>query len=404
MGSGRPDLITVRGMRLAEIQAAVRAEGLDGWLFFDHHRRDPLAYRVLQFDPGPVITRRWYYLVPAEGEPRGLVHKIESHVLDALPGNKQAYAGWQQQASALERLLAGMRQVAMQYSPRCAVPYISNVDAGTVELVRGCGVEVRSSANLVQHFEACWDTAAYESHKKAGTRVDAIRRAAFEHIAAALRVGRRVTEHEVAQFIRANFSGHGLVTDHGPIVAANANASDPHYEPSAQRTAEIRAGDLVLIDLWAKLDLPGAVYYDITWTGYCGAEPPSAMTNIFDVVRGARDAAVGRVEKAAREQSELHGFEVDDAAREYIRDQGYAEYFFHRTGHSIGESVHGNGANMDNYETHDDRKVIPGTCFSVEPGIYLPEFGIRSEVNVYFAGTRAEVTGEKQERLLALLP
>jgi Xaa-Pro aminopeptidase len=390
-------------MRMQEIQEALRAEGLDGWLFFDHHRRDPLAYRVLQFDPGPVVSRRWYYLVPAHGEPRGLVHKIESRVLDPLPGVKTPYAGWQQQSEALAGLLAGIGSVAMQYSPRCAVPYVSNVDAGTVELIRGHGVEVRTSANLIQYFEARWSAEAYDGHKRAGVRVDAIRRAAFERVASALRAGERITEHEVAQFIRANFSGHGLSTDHGPIVAVNANASDPHYEPSAQRTTDINKGDLLLIDLWAKLDQPGAVYYDITWTGYCGPQPPDEMKHVFGIVAGARDAAVKTVQQAAAEGRELAGFQVDDAARGHIVEHGLGEYFFHRTGHSIGEEVHGNGANMDNYETHDERKIIPGTCFSVEPGIYLPAFGVRSEVNVYRADNSAEVTGEIQRELLALL-
>jgi Xaa-Pro aminopeptidase len=390
-------------MRTPEIQATLRAEGLDGWLFFDHHHRDPLAYRVLQFDAGPVVTRRWYYLVPAEGEPRALVHKIEAHVLDALPGDKVQYAGWQQQKEQLRALLSGCRSVAMQYSPECAVPYVSNVDAGTVDLVRGCGIEVRTSANLIQYFEARWSQEAYDSHKKAGARVDAIRRAAFERAASALRAGDRITEHEIAQFIRAMFSSHGLVTDHGPIVAVNANASDPHYEPSSHRTSEIRKGDLLLIDLWAKLDQPGAVYYDITWTGYCGPAVPDEMANVFDVVRGGRDAAVILVKSAAAAGQELRGYQVDDAARGHIRDRGFAEHFFHRTGHSIGENVHGNGANMDNYETHDERKIIPGTCFSVEPGIYLPAFGIRSEVNVYRGEDSAEVTGEIQDRVLPLL-
>lgn len=390
-------------MRVEEIQAALRAEGLDGWLFFDHHRRDPLAYRVLQFDPGPVVSRRWYYLVPAQGEPRGLVHRIEQHVLDALPGTKTAYAGWQQQTEAIAALLKSASRVAMQYSPLCAVPYVSNVDAGTIELVRGAGAEVVSSANLIQYFEARWSSEAFESHKKAGARVDAIRRAAFERVGTALRSGERITEYEVAQFIRANFSGHGLTTDHGPIVAVNANASDPHYEPTAQKKSEIHKGDLLLIDLWAKLDQPGAVYYDITWTGYCGRQPPEPMTNVFEIVKGARDAAVSLVQTGVAEGRELAGYMVDDAARGHIKKKGYAEYFFHRTGHSIGEEVHGNGANMDNYETHDERKIIPGTCFSVEPGVYLPEFGIRSEVNVYRGASEAIVTGEKQERLLALV-
>lgn len=384
-------------MRIAEIQAALREEGLDGWLFFDHHRRDPLAYRVLQFEPAQPVTRRWYYLVPATGEPRGMVHKIEAEVLGPLPGAKTAYAGWSQQREMLAALLKGCRNVAMQYSPDCAVPYVSNVDAGTVELVRACGVEVKTSANLIQFFEARWSQAQYESHREAGRRVDAILRAAFQRIPAA-----PCTEYDIQQFIRQQFAAQGMVTDHGPIVAVNSNASNPHYEPSAEKHSDIGKGDLVLIDLWAKLDQPGAVYYDITWTACYGATAPDKMTNIFHIVAGARDAAVRTVQESVAQGGELAGWQVDDAARGHIREAGYAEYFFHRTGHSIGEEVHGNGANMDNLETHDERKIIPGTCFSVEPGIYLPEFGIRSEVNVYRGPASAEVTGEIQKRLLSL--
>jgi Xaa-Pro dipeptidase len=390
-------------MRVSEIQQALRDEGLDGWLFFDHHRRDPLAYRVLQFEPAQSVTRRWYYLVPSEEEPRGLVHKIEAEVLAPLPGSKFAYAGWQQQREQLAKLLTGCKVVAMEYSPNCAVPYVANVDAGTVELVRSCGVDVRTSADLVQYFEARWSRLQYESHKGAGVHVDAIRRAAFARVAQCLRDRREITEYDMQQFIVEAFTENRLVRDHGPIVAVNANASNPHYEPAAGAASPIRTGDLLLIDLWAKLDRPHSVYYDITWTGYCGQSAPDAMRNVFGIVSGARDAAVASVQQAASQGKELAGFEVDDAARGYIRERGFANEFFHRTGHSIGEEVHGNGANMDNFETHDERKVIPGTCFSVEPGVYLPEFGIRAEVNVYRGDTSAEVTGEIQTNLLELL-
>ncbi|HRJ21976.1 MAG TPA: M24 family metallopeptidase, partial [Bryobacteraceae bacterium] len=230
-----------------------------------------------------------------------------------------------------------------------------------------------------------------------------IRRAAFAGVAGALRAGRETNEFDVQQFIREQFRLRGLVTDHGPIVAVNANAANPHYEPSRERFAPIQAGDLLLIDLWAKLDRPGSVFYDITWTGYCGTEPPPAMDNVFGVVARARDAAIERVVRAAESGETLAGYQVDDAARGVIEEAGFGEFFFHRTGHSIGEEVHGNGANMDNYETHDARKIIPNTGFSVEPGIYLADFGIRSEVNVYRGESHAEVTGEKQERLLRLL-
>lgn len=385
------------------IQEALRAEGLDGWLFFDHHRRDPLAYRVLQFEPAQSVTRRWYYLVPAEGEPRKLAHKIEPNVLDALSGSTTHYSGWRDQQINLPALLAGCKRVAMQYSPNCAVPYVSNIDAGTVELVRGCGVDVVTSANLIQIFEAVWSEAQYASHKQAGILVDAVRRAAFARVSDALRSGTRVTEYEIQQFICDSFKSNGLTFDHGPIVAVNGNASNPHYDPDRDHSSEIRAGDLLLIDLWAKLAQPRAVYYDITWTGYCGPNPPQEMLNVFAAVTGARDAAVACVKNAVETGAPLAGFQVDAACRGFLRDRGLDEHFFHRTGHSIGEEVHGNGANMDNYETHDERMVIPGTCFSVEPGVYLPAFGIRSEVNVYRGQDSAEVTGEIQPELLRLL-
>jgi Xaa-Pro aminopeptidase len=350
-----------------------------------------------------MVTRRWYYLVPAEGEPRKLVHRIEPGVLDALSGSTTYYSGWRDQQVLLPALLAGCKRVAMQYSPNCAVPYVSNIDAGTVELIRGCGVEVVTSANLIQIFEAVWSEAQYASHIQAGKLVDAIRRAAFVRVSEALRSGARVTEYEIQQFICDSFTSSGLAYDHGPIVAVNGNASNPHYDPDRDNSSEIRTGDLLLIDMWAKLDQPRAVYYDITWTGYCGTNPPQEMLNVFAAVAGARDAAVACVKSAVTSGEPLAGFQVDDACRGFLRERGLDEHFFHRTGHSIGEEVHGNGANMDNYETHDERLVIPGTCFSVEPGVYLPAFGIRSEVNVYRGQDSAEVTGEMQTELLRLL-
>lgn len=385
-------------MRIDDIQAALRAEGLDGWLFFDHHKRDPLAYRVLQFEPAQQVTRRWYYLVPAEGAPRGLVHKIEAGTLAALPGEKLAYAGWSQQQEMLRELLRGCEAVAMQYSPECAVPYVSNVDAGTVELVRGLGVDVVTSANLIQLFEARWSLQQFEQHKRAGVRVDEIRRGAFQYTFDALRAGRRVTEWDVAAHILEGFEKAGMTTDHPPIVGVNANAANPHYAPAPEASLEIKADDVLLIDLWAKLKEPKAVYYDITWMGFCGAAPPDEVENVFAAVTGARDAAV----RCAQQDRELAGFEVDDAARGHLKALGLAEYFFHRTGHSIGEEVHGNGANMDNLETHDERKIIPDTCFSVEPGVYLPRFGVRSEVNVYRRANGAEVTGEIQSEIVKM--
>jgi Xaa-Pro dipeptidase len=389
-------------MHIEEIQAALREEHLDGWLFFDHHQRDPLAYRILKLNLKAVATRRWYYFIPAEGEPRGLVHAIESGVLTGLPGDIRKYSSWPAQLDGIKRLLAGSRKIAMQYSPNCAIPYVSLVDAGTIELVRGTGVEIATSANLVQLFEARWSAEQFDMHLEAGRRVDRIRAEAFQKIAAAHAARQTIGEWDVNRFIRAGFEASGLITDHGPIVAVNSNMSDPHYEPEANVTREIRPGDAVLIDMWAKLDRPSSVYYDITWAGYCGATPPSTLENVFGVVRDARDRAVQRVQSAIESGETIHGFQVDDAARTYIKDRGFGDDFVHRTGHSIGEEVHGTGANMDNLETHDERRIIARTCFSVEPGVYLPEFGIRSEVNVYVGAKEARVTGEAQQKLVTI--
>jgi Xaa-Pro dipeptidase len=389
-------------MKLVEIQQALREEHLDGWLFFDHHHRDPLAYRVLEFTPGSMVSRRWYYFVPASGEPRGLAHRIEPATLQELSGSIGHYAGWQEMVDGLRSILGSAKRVAMQYSPLCAVPYVAMVDAGTVDLVRSLGVEVATAANLIQYFESRWNPEQLELHLEAGRRVDRIRGEAFERVSSKVRSKARVTEWDVQQFIQSRFREENLFTDHGPDVAVNANASNPHYNPTEGACSEIHSGDLVLIDMWAKLNAPGGVYYDITWVGYCGAQPPVEIVNVFNIVRDARDKAVARVKEAVAERRPLCGYEVDDAARDHIRAAGFEKYFFHRTGHSIGEDVHGTGANMDNLETHDERRVIPWTCFSIEPGIYLPAFGIRSEVNVFVGEDTARVTGEVQDRLLQL--
>ncbi|MES1261873.1 MAG: M24 family metallopeptidase [Acidobacteriota bacterium] len=386
-------------MEIALIQEALRREKLDGWLFFDHHQRDLLAYRVLGVDPRKHVTRRWYYMIPSEGEPLGLVHRIEAGVLDVLPGEKLRYSSWQEQHARLARLLQGMTRVAMQYSPRCAVPYVSMVDAGTVELVRDFGVEVVTSAELIQVFEANLNEAQFATHLEAGRRVDRIREGAFRLIAEKLSSG--IDEVTVRDWILEEFRKGGMITDNSPIVGVNAHAGDPHYEPRQETNLPIRAGDVVLLDMWAKLDRSGAVYYDITWTGVCGS-PSDRVQNVYAAVRGARDSAIGAVTRTIGAGSELRGFEVDDAARSYIRSKGFGEYFVHRTGHSIGEEVHGTGANMDNLETHDDRRILPGALFSIEPGIYLPEFGIRSEVNMFVREGGASTTGEVQRDLVRI--
>jgi Xaa-Pro aminopeptidase len=390
-------------MKIDHIQQALRDFKLDGWLFFDHHRRDPLAYRVLGIPNAVEPTRRWYYFVPADGEPRKLVHRIESHSLDGLPGAQDIYSSWTDQQKNLRSMLAGSARVAMQYSQNCAIPYVSMVDAGTIELVRSAGVEVVSSADLIQLFEAKWTNEQFEMHIEAGQLVDSVRREAFQFVANRLRQASRIGEYEVQQFIRKGFGDARLTTNHGPIVAVNSNASDPHYEPGKERSSAIQKGDLLLIDLWAKLAKPEAVYYDITWTGFCGGDSiPDAIQNVFRVVAGARKKASDFVIERVADRKRTAGYEVDDIARGHIQSQGFGEFFFHRTGHSIGTDVHGTGANMDNLESHDDRQIIPNTCFSIEPGIYLPDFGIRSEVNVFMGDGWARVTGEEQLELVKI--
>ena len=388
-------------MNLTAIQSALRDAKLDGWLFFDHHERDPLAYRVLGLTGGHV-TRRWYYWIPAQGEPRGLVHRIESGNLNALPGSKAVYSTWREQAEGVRALLDGARRVAMQYSPLCAIPYVANVDAGTIELVRSFGAEVVSSAELIQLFEARWTPAMLEMHLDAGRKTDQVRREAFEKVGAALKRNEAITEYEVQQFVLQRFADAGLVTNHPPIVGANASASNPHYCPTQGACSVIRRGDLLLLDLWSKLNHPDAVYYDVTWMAFYGGEPSARMQEVFTVVRDARDAGVRFVTESVVAGRAIKGFEVDDAVRGHIEGKRFGSFFTHRTGHSIGRETHGNGANMDNFESHDERSVIPWTCFSIEPGLYLPEFGVRSEINMFIGEGGARVTGEIQRELVLL--
>jgi Xaa-Pro aminopeptidase len=386
-------------MDLPRIQEALRRQRLDAWLFFDHHERDALAYRVLGFRPPRHVTRRWYYLIPASGDPVGLVHGIEAGMLDSLPGEKRKYSSWQEQHAELGKMLKSLSRVAMQYSPLCAVPYVSMVDAGTIELVRAQGPEVVSSAELIQEFEACLTDEQFSTHLEAGKRVDRVCAGAFQLIGDKLSSG--VTEMMVHDWVREQFQSAGMVTDSGPIVAVNSHAGNPHYEPSAETDTQIRAGDFVLLDMWAKLDQPDAVYYDITWTGFCG-DPPDRVKQVFGTVRDARDRAVSAVADAVTANRKIRGFEVDDAARNHIRANGFGDKFIHRTGHSIGTEVHGTGANMDNLETHDERRILPGSLFSVEPGIYLEDFGVRSEVNVFVSATSAATTGAVQRELVRI--
>jgi Xaa-Pro aminopeptidase len=387
------------------IQAELRSQRLDGWLFYDFHHRDPIAARVLGLHGG-MGTRRWFYLIPRQGAPRKLVHRIESAALDSLPGKKLEYAGLDELKKHLRGMLAGCRKVAMQYSPRNAIPYVSMVDAGTVELVRAQGCRVVSSADLVQRFEACWSAAQYRSHRDAGRVIHQVIQGAFARAASQVGAAKRksaLTEYDLQQWILKRFRAAGVVTDEPPIVAVNAHAGDPHYEPRPSGSSRIRRGDLLLLDVWGKMDRPASVYYDVTWVGYLGREVPAKYAKIFAIVAAARDRAIAFVQESLAAGRVVQGWQVDRAAREVIGKAGYAKYFVHRTGHSIGQEVHGAGANMDGLETHDERRLLPRTCFSIEPGIYLPEFGVRSEVNVYIDGSRARVTGPVQAEILPLL-
>lgn len=384
------------------IQSDLRAAKLGGWLFYDFRGRDPIAQNILQLPPG-MRTRRWYYFVPAKGTPRKLVHKIESESLAALPGETLYYAGQDELRKNLGKLLGRAKTIAMQYSPKNAIPYVAMVDAGTIELVRSVGPKIVSSADLVQKYEACWSEAQLQSHLAAGAVIDRVVREAFELAAKNVRERKTFTEYDLQQWIRQQFAAAGISADNGPDIAVGPHASDPHYGPTQASASPIREGDLLLLDVWGKQKTPGSVYYDITWVGYLGAKVPEKMAKVFGVVREARDKAIELIQSSVAAGKALQGWQVDQAARKVIERAGYGKYFFHRTGHNIGQSVHGNGVNMDGLETRDVRHLIPKTCNSIEPGIYLPEFGIRSEVNMYIDEKEARVTGAVQKEVLALL-
>jgi Xaa-Pro dipeptidase len=384
------------------IQSDLRAAKLDGWLFYDFRGRDPIAQGILQLPTG-MRTRRWYYFIPAKGTPRKLVHKIETESLGALPGETLFYAGQEELRKNLGKLIGRAKNVAMQYSPKNAIPYVAMVDAGTIELVRSTGVKVLSSADLVQKYEACWSPAQLESHLAAGALIDRVVREAFQLAAKNVREKKTFTEYDLKLWILKEFEAAGIVVDQGPDIAVGPHASDPHYGPTLESASPIREGDLLLLDVWGKTKAAGSVYYDITWVGYLGAKVPEKMTKVFGIVREARDKAVELIQSSVAAGKPLQGWQVDKAARKVIEKAGYGKYFFHRTGHNIGQTVHGNGVNMDGLETHDERHLIPKTCNSIEPGIYLPEFGIRSEVNVYVGEKEARVTGAIQKEILALL-
>jgi Xaa-Pro dipeptidase len=391
-------------MELDAIQAALRALKMDAWLFYDHHHRDPIGYRILGLPENALVTRRWYYVIPAEGEPRKLVHRIEAGRLDSLPGSKGVYSSWQELESGMAALVAPYQKIAMQYSPRNAIMYVSLVDAGTVEVLRGLGKTVVSSADLVSCFEAVLSDAQIASHFEAQALLDEILTEGFREIGRRVRPGYggavHTTEYDMVKWLQDAMRHANLTWENGPNVSVNENSADSHYEPEAESAKEIRDRDFVLIDIWARRNRPGTCYYDITWTGVVGREPTEHEHKVFDTVRSARDAAIATVSEAFANHQPIAGWQADDAARAVIKKAGYGEFFTHRTGHNIGNILHGNGAHLDNLETHDERLILPKTCFSVEPGIYLDKFGIRSEVNMIATPGHASATGRVQLELV----
>ena len=388
--------------RLDEMQRDLRTAKVDGWLFYDFRGRDPIAHRILSLPDG-MRTRRWFYFVPSKGAPKKLAHKIEAESLATVPGDTLLYSGQDELRKNLKKILAKAKTVAMQYSPKNAIPYVAMVDAGTIELVKSCGVRVVTSADLVQKYEARWTSEQLESHLEAGKAIDRIVRGAFEQAAAAVREKKPMTEVGLQKWILQEFEKAGLATDEHPDVAVNAHASDPHYAPSDARPTQIKEGDLLLLDVWGRTKAANSVYYDVAWVGYLGVRVPEKYSKVFKIILEARDTAVSLIQSSIAAGKLLQGWQVDNAARSVIEKAGYGKYFIHRTGHSIGQMVHGNGVNMDGLETHDSRHLIAGTCNSVEPGIYLPDFGMRSEVNVYIGEKEARITGAVQREILALL-
>ncbi|HEY3176535.1 MAG TPA: M24 family metallopeptidase [Candidatus Polarisedimenticolia bacterium] len=377
---------------------------LGGWLFYDFRGLDPISLRILRIPPERIATRRWFYFVPATGQPSRICHRIEADALDHLPGRTHLYSGWKELAERLNAVLKDAGRVAMQYSPGNAIPYVSRVDAGTFEMVRACGVEVASSADLVQTFEAVMTDEQVAGHYEAARMLREAVDLTFDEVRRRVGAGTPTTEHHIQSFLMDFFTSRGFIADHPPIVAVNQHAGQPHYMPSASHSSPIRRGDLLLIDIWAKKDVPDAVYADITWTAMVDSVAPARHREIFDVVRAGRDAATRYVQEAIAAGRPVKGWEVDDAARQVIAARGYGEQFTHRTGHNLGYEVHGNGAHLDHLETIDDRRIIPRTAFTIEPGVYLADFGIRSEINLYVKGREAVITGPPiQTELLVLL-
>jgi Xaa-Pro dipeptidase len=380
--------------RLPDIRSAIRSEGLDGWLLYDFRGLNPIAQRVAGIPADRLLTRRWACFIPAQGAPRWLFHSIEIGGFRDVAPEAATYISWGDWREGLRALMGGASRVAMEVSPGCAIPYVSRVDAGTVDLVRSLGVEIVSSADLVQVADAVWSAGQLASHRRAAAGVLAVKDATFAHVQERLVHDLPVTEAGVQDFILAQFAARGLVTADPPIVAVNAHAADPHYGPRRDADTPIRPGDLLLIDQFAREDAADAIYADITWMAFLGGDVPPRIRQVFETVRAARDAAVAFADGRIRAGQPVYGYEVDDASRGVITQAGFGPFFTHRTGHSIGTSVHYNGVNIDNLETQDRRRLIPGVGFTIEPGIYLPDegIGVRLEINCTVGEHDLEVT------------
>ncbi|HSN75376.1 MAG TPA: Xaa-Pro peptidase family protein [Anaerolineae bacterium] len=390
---------------ISTIQTLLAEAGLDGWLLFDFRGMNPIAASIAPLPAQAMFSRRWAYWIPVQGEPQWLVHAIELAPFRDWPVQPRSYVRWQELEAQLQAMLGGARRIAMEYSPRCAIPYVSRVDGGTLEMIRGLGVEVVSSADLVQAVEARLSPAQIDGHRRAAAALLRIKDEAFAHVAEALRLGQPVTEYSVQQWIAARLAEANLVADHDPIVAVNAHAADPHYIPTAQRHASIQVGDLLLLDLWARETTPDAIMGDITWVALCSNSVPPRYQHICNVVAEARDAAVAFIQDEMAAGRPVRGCDADDVCRGVIERAGYGRYFIHRTGHSLGSAGHGNGAHLDNLETNDTRRLLPATAFTIEPGIYLPgDFGVRLEIDVLVHESSIEITTlPLQQEIVALL-
>lgn len=393
-------------MQLEAIQKALKESNIDGWLFYDFHNRDAIAHRILNIDTKRFTSRRWFYYIPAEGTPKKLVHSIETYKLAHLPGEQYVYLPWEQQHALLREILADAKKIAMQYSPMNAIPYVSIVDGGTIDLIRSFGIEVVSSADLVSIFESHLSMEDFETHRKAGILMQEIKNAAFKEIAHRIRSGKPPKEYEIQEFMHNLMRQNNLAWGDGPVVAINEHAADPHFEPTPENSYTMQIGDLVLIDLWAKLDQPRSIFYDITWMGFIGETVPEKIESLFSIIAKARDTAYNLVKERFASNTPVYGWEVDKACREVVEQAGFGKYFIHRTGHNIGEQVHGNGTHIDNLETKDLRRIIPGSCFSIEPGIYIPDekLGFRTEIDVFVTDDgKVEVIGDIQQKVIPIM-